>query len=361
MQVVCTKQPRTYNKEYTKFVSARTIPVHLTIERSPILVCKRKVVEAEPREFPPSYCHSLLSTSSSQFRAIVPLDMTDLTARPHLSSAVPQQTTAYNVITKENFTGPACTVPVRFYRNYFGLTFEETKPHCEYTLVGGYENKYSFTPDYTQQNFTYFIKFYSIREIDVTGELVREQMFENMQVVKGHILNDNTPQNFTYAGDLKFGGRATVEMLIAGNDTTAEWLNVTMTMAHHAVKYTLNIEGYQFLAPTNQLQVTWNISTGSIGPCDFKDTRQTVYSGQGEQNFNAFAMPMYSFGLYGRFPTKGIADGRQFNCKEEDKSRTWIIVVAVVVPSVVVISALVGFVFAKRNSLWMRKLRTDKS
>ncbi|GAM18013.1 hypothetical protein SAMD00019534_011880 [Acytostelium subglobosum LB1] len=174
--------------------------------------------------------------------------------------------------------------------------------------TGVYDNT-SIIPKDNGQTFKFGIRATKIQELDSVGNLVNEIQLDNMSYVR----NESTILMYKIAEN---GALINVSTLLTGqNYTEVQWLNESIRLIPQSVKVTLSVQRYPFKDRGNILLFTWSFTTNNTGTstgCIGDDTREPSLYPRSEE-FSFIDIPYYSYRLYGRYPTRGIADGRTFN------------------------------------------------
>eukprot|EP01133_Synstelium_polycarpum_P014380 gene14380-16968_t len=203
--------------------------------------------------------------------------------------------------------GPGCDIYSRFYPPY-NITFEPDRPWCEYSINGTYNTTTPEISNNVDQKFSFIVKFYSVQEVSVTGELIRETLLDGMAV-------QGLASDFNMSKTTDDGAQYLASMKVTNKTIDVKWVNETISMPRASVKYALSISNYTFANSLNTMIVTWNVSRSSVGSrCTVNETRPATLGGDGlaTDGFNFIEWPFFSYTLYARFPDKGIADGRAF-------------------------------------------------
>eukprot|EP01133_Synstelium_polycarpum_P017965 gene17965-21438_t len=164
-----------------------------------------------------------------------------------------------------------------------------------------------------QQMTSYQVMFHSIREVSATNsnQIINEVFLSNM-TIKQAVSAESTDlsmskiiDNTTYVIDIK----------LATEFTSSMWFGEKINLQKGSIKYTLNITNYNFANQLNQLMITWNISATSTTTTSCSESPNTmIYNGQDgvspKDDFRFFEWTFSSFKLYARFPKSGLIDGR---------------------------------------------------
>ncbi|EFA79025.1 hypothetical protein PPL_08494 [Heterostelium album PN500] len=97
-----------------------------------------------------------------------------------------------------------------------------------------------------------------------------------------------------------------IDKYMEGGSTV--WANQTMKFPAAAIKYTVNITGYQMQGPLNFLEVVF--STVSYGECSVVQDNKISWGAASLDDMHYFVIPQHQMQCYGRFPNSLIVDGR---------------------------------------------------
>ncbi|EFA81266.1 hypothetical protein PPL_06106 [Heterostelium album PN500] len=236
---------------------------------------------------------------------------------------------------------------VQVFSNYSGspvIVFEETRPWCVYSINGTPTSNTTTELSYEDQQFSFFIKFFSLIEMSATGDIIHQEEFSQMK-------KSGTATNFTMTSTLANGANVVMSMLISNNYTDVKWMNESLVLHNNTVKYSIDVSNYPFSTKLNYLLITFNITANSTGECELEQLTKSVMYG------NSFIRSNYN----------EKEPSFKYECEEydEDDKKNWLIPVAVVVPIVgLTILIAVAIVIYKRNTtmhVYMTKMKTRLS
>ncbi|GAM24266.1 hypothetical protein SAMD00019534_074410 [Acytostelium subglobosum LB1] len=196
----------------------------------------------------------------------------------------------------EGFTGWSCASPSN-YTMRSEIEFDSVRPWCNYSIYGNLKN--GSILEHPEEELKFSIKFFSVIEVDSTGQYVRDEEFGNMTT-------EGSATDFTMSGTMTDGAKVLMTMNISSSYNIVKYMNESVSMHNNTVKYAIRLSEYKFKSSLNYLLITFNVTSGLDGDCSMFLNRTTRFYG------NSYQMPMMGYGLYGAFPNRGMLDGRPF-------------------------------------------------
>eukprot|EP01133_Synstelium_polycarpum_P002631 gene2631-3030_t len=214
------------------------------------------------------------------------------------------------------FSGPGCEVPSLTTKPT--IDFDPNVPTCNYTVF-----------DVEQmRSYSFDINIGEVQELDLNNTVVRRIPVTDMTK---SIINST---DFTMSKRLNDGTKIIARIKVTPKYLKVNWMDEITAMAENTVKYSLSIGGFPFQSEFNSLRVTWNMggrvmnTTGaSSDKCsidDFSSKNGANYGGGGyaPDDFSYLQASFFGYTLFGRFPTIGKSDGRQFKIINERFNNT---------------------------------------
>ncbi|EGG21052.1 hypothetical protein DFA_00925 [Cavenderia fasciculata] len=252
------------------------------------------------------------------------------------------------------------------------------------------------------------LQIVTISEIDLDGNEVTAL---NLDADWDNGTATEHPGNTTYYYYSSIGTNASIDahLIVFKQDAVIEFAGANISYATGSLKIQFGVYGWPFISSTNTLQLTIKTNTSASGQTfnECHTLKQSVEAGY--DSFDSLDYLMQTIGTvtyYGRFYDRVLSDGRPVyspvkllnntdslafltvdlpHCEscvldpdfsilikqdqqpsdacssggdDSDKSRSWVIPVAVVVPCVVVAGSIIAFALAKKKFYFSRSGNT---
>ncbi|KAF2072439.1 hypothetical protein CYY_006251 [Polysphondylium violaceum] len=156
--------------------------------------------------------------------------------------------------------------------------------------------------------FTSFISVVSLRELDLTGTIVNEYIFDNSKWVFNSKDNDTEAYRYQYTiTKTNINTNITSTIQVFSQSINITFGNQHLQMHPSSIKFTFNISSYAFSKSTNSLQLVMlaTFKSKETDVCSF--TEFAPFSDTDEY----LKIQIQDRSLFGRFIKYGIIDGRE--------------------------------------------------
>ncbi|GAM18012.1 hypothetical protein SAMD00019534_011870 [Acytostelium subglobosum LB1] len=208
----------------------------------------------------------------------------------------------------EGFAGVDCSFKIVVLPT-FNVTHTGDAPSFLIEANGLYEGT-SDTPTIIDHKFSFGVTATHIQELDSQENVVNTIDLSNMTVTE----SASKVEMLLVTAN---GARVNVTTILTGakNYSQIEWLNETITMVPQTVKITFVIDRYTFAHRDNILLFTWDFTMHNYGSECVEDWDLDPLLYPANDSFSFIDLPYYSYRLLGRYPTRGLADGRPFSLR----------------------------------------------